>query len=301
MIKPESYWALHKHSDPLTLGRVGVALAGRATELDPQLSPAEAALVAVIKQDGEWFDERIEKQRERWKERQSKSRRDKSQAESPKGKNAISAISNNVTPNHALSRNVTVTKRDNEGVTPNHALSHEKCQCHDTSLPPSPPPSNTLSNESVCITRAPAQESDSADDGILPMQTPRVGIPTEKTVLAAVTAMGVTEAFARWWYREMTARDWTNTNGSRITNLNWRPTLKAWYNRAKPEELAECGRQEAKRRETTRHFAAEDWALCAERCARFRDGRCTAGAKVPPNCQKPPMPPEECKGFLVVS
>jgi hypothetical protein len=133
------------------------------------------------------------------------------------------------------------------------------------------------------------------------MQTPRVGIPTEKTVLAAVTAMGVTEAFARWWYREMTARDWTNTNGSRITNLNWRPTLKAWFNRAKPEELAECGRQEAKRRETTRHFAAEDWALCAERCARFRDGRCTAGAKVPPNCQKPPMPPEECKGFLVVS
>jgi hypothetical protein len=129
------------------------------------------------------------------------------------------------------------------------------------------------------------------------MKTPRVGIPTEKTVLAAVPAMGVTEAFARWWYREMTARDWTNTNGSRITNLNWRPTLKAWFNRAKPEELAECGRQEAERRETARHFAAEDWALCAERCARFRDGRCTAGAKVPPNCQKPPAPPEECATF----
>ena len=29
MIKPASYWVLHKHADALIIGRVGVALAGR--------------------------------------------------------------------------------------------------------------------------------------------------------------------------------------------------------------------------------------------------------------------------------
>ena len=108
--------------------------------------------------------------------------------------------------------------------------------------------------------------------------------------------MGVPEAFARWWYREMTARDWTNTDGSPIGNRNWRPTLKAWFNRATPEELAEVKRQaEVKPKVAT--YKPEDWLLCAERCAAFASGRCTAGKIVPPQCRPRPIPPEECDKF----
>jgi len=74
MIKPSSYWALHKTCDAYTLGRVGATLGGQTVE--PPLSAAEAALVSVIKQDSEWMDERMDAQRERWakakRERRSK-------------------------------------------------------------------------------------------------------------------------------------------------------------------------------------------------------------------------------------
>ena len=67
MIKPASYWALHKTCDPYTLGRVAATLGGQT--VDPPLSPAEKALVAVIQQDSDWMDERIDRERERQKER----------------------------------------------------------------------------------------------------------------------------------------------------------------------------------------------------------------------------------------
>ena len=63
MIKPSSYWALHKTCDAYTLGRVGATLGGQ--KVSPPLNPAEAALVAVIRQDSEWMDERIEDRREK--------------------------------------------------------------------------------------------------------------------------------------------------------------------------------------------------------------------------------------------
>ncbi len=115
MIKPSSYWALHKTCDAYTLGRVGATLGGQ--KVSPPLNPAEAALVAVIRQDSEWMDERIDSKRERWKERQRKAR---------------------------ASRNVTVTSGDNE-------VSRPVTQCHDPSIPPSipPPKGNTIRSVSV--------------------------------------------------------------------------------------------------------------------------------------------------------
>ena len=71
MIKPASYWALHKHADAYTIGRVGVALAGREAELDPPLSPTELALVAVVRQDSDWMDERVDDRRERDRKRKA--------------------------------------------------------------------------------------------------------------------------------------------------------------------------------------------------------------------------------------
>jgi hypothetical protein len=108
--------------------------------------------------------------------------------------------------------------------------------------------------------------------------------------------MGVPEAFARWWYREMMARDWTNTDGSPISNRNWRPTLKAWFNRATPEELAEVKRQQEVKPKVV-SYKPEDWLLCAERCDAFAAGRCTFGKIVPPQFRPHPIPPEECDKF----
>lgn len=266
MIKPASYWALHKHSDPLTLGRVGVALAGRRDELNPPLSTTEALIVSMIEQDNEWHNERIDKQKEDWAKRQREKRaRDKAKAE---GKENITDVT-------VMSR----CHRDNG-------------DNHDVTIPPSLPsslPSSTLSKESECILRAREEKE-------RPM---RRDVPDEKTVVTtATTVMGVNEAFAKWWYKEMVARDWTNTDGSMIGNHNWRPTLKAWFNRATPEELAAIN-VEAKNAPKPRVYKAEDWELCAERCGHFRGGRCCAGCATPPQLRAIPMPPEECENFEV--
>lgn len=65
MIKPASYWALHKTASVEMLGRIGLALAGREAELTPPLSYAETCLVAVIRQDSEWMDESIANRKKR--------------------------------------------------------------------------------------------------------------------------------------------------------------------------------------------------------------------------------------------
>lgn len=65
MIKPASYWALHKTANVETLGRIGLALAGREVELNPPLSYAESCLVSVIRQDSEWMDESIANRKKR--------------------------------------------------------------------------------------------------------------------------------------------------------------------------------------------------------------------------------------------
>ena len=127
----------------------------------------------------------------------------------------------------------------------------------------------------------------------------RGSVPDEGTVVETATAvMGVEAAFARWWYREMAARDWRNTNGTLVGNANWRPTLKAWRNRATADELAKI-EAEARRAEASRPKAwrAEDWLLCAERCARFRGRKCQCGCSAPPDRLPRPIPPEECPHF----
>lgn len=263
MIKPASYWALHKHSDPITLGRVGVALAGRRNELQPPLSKSEALIVSMIEQDNEWHNERIDKQKEDWAKRQREKRaRDKAKAN---GKESITDVT-------VMSR----CHRDNG-------------DNHDVTIPSSLP-SSTLSKESECILRA-------REEG---MRLKRRDVPDEKTVVStATTVMGVNEAFAKWWYKEMVARDWTNTDGSMIGNHNWRPTLKAWFNRAKPEELAaiETSAKAVRRNQIT--VKSEDWELCAERCGHFSGGRCCAGCATPPQLRARPIPPEECEHFEV--
>jgi hypothetical protein len=77
------------------------------------------------------------------------------------------------------------------------------------------------------------------------------------------------------------------------------------YERKRAEFELEDEACEARRRaaEDARRAAAaakpEAWALCAERCANFRDGRCTCGAKIPPQLRAHQCPPEECPYFAL--
>ena len=53
--------------------------------------------------------------------------------------------------------------------------------------------------------------------------------------------------------------------------------------------------EDARRNATARN--PEAWLLCAERCANFREGRCSCGIAIPPPNQPRPIPPEECHRF----
>lgn len=112
----------------------------------------------------------------------------------------------------------------------------------------------------------------------------------------ATTTMGVPEYYARWWYAEMKARGWLNTDGSSVGTHNWRPTLKAWHNREDAKHLAEIREEQSAAEKREIKVSAKDWTLCEERCANCANGKCAKGIRIPPELER--RPPEECKGFL---
>lgn len=261
MIKPASYWALHKTADAETLGRIGLALAGREGELSPPLAHAEKLLVDVIRQDSEWMDESIAAKKKRVAEA-VKRHREKKKAES--ASEDVNDVS--ITP---------ITHPRN--ITP---------ECNAPSLlPPSVLPSSALSKDNECVAEPPRTRGD---------------IPELKTVVTvATTAMGVPEYYARWWYAEMMARDWTDTQGRMIGNRNWRSVLKSWYNRASEEEKAKIENEAKAAKKSAPHIEPKDWVLCAERCENYRMGfKCAAGCKIPPPKAANPHPPEECSHYM---
>lgn len=257
MIKPASYWALHKTADAVTLGRVGLALAGREGELSPPLAYAEKLLVDVIRQDSEWMDESIAAKRKKVAEAVKAHRERKKVEDQRKDVNDVM-----ITP-----------------ITPPRKITPD---CNIPSLLPS----------SILPSSALSKDSESVD---APTRT-RGDIPDLKTVVTtATTVMGIPEAYARWWYAEMTARDWTNSQGGMIGNRNWRSVLKSWYNKATPQELAKIKQEAEAAKKALPTVKMEDWALCAERCENYRlGGKCAAGCKIPPTKAANPHPPEEC-------
>ena len=40
------------------------------------------------------------------------------------------------------------------------------------------------------------------------------------------------------------------------------------------------------------------WALCEERCANLKDGKCAEGQTIPPDKRDWPIPPEQCSHFV---
>ena len=129
----------------------------------------------------------------------------------------------------------------------------------------------------------------------------REDVPDLATVLSLAPETGVSEEYARWWHSEMTARDWTSPNGSRITLANWRSVMRAWYLRRNDAEV------DAAKRMAIRlilppiskpKYSIEAWDLCRERCANCGKSGCKVGIATPPPSENPPRPPEECHKFI---
>lgn len=173
MIKPATLWALFKSCDNSQwLGDLCRALGKQKVDLDY----SQRQLLNVITTDSGWMDERIEAQREKWRERQREKReRDKSD------------------------------NRDNGDKSQCHG-------CHDTSVPPSVPPSVQEDTHSPAC----ARESDPPTiEAVLAWAAQSVNHPDGK----AYPVAWATE----WFERMRTATPpWTNVRGVSI--------LPAWKN-----------------------------------------------------------------------
>ena len=126
------------------------------------------------------------------------------------------------------------------------------------------------------------------------------------------------DAFTREWHRVMSVElMWCYPKTGKPI-LHWPAYFREWRANRRffevlrdPKRLmspamlksAEADAAEARRRaedDAQRAAAAAKpgaWALCAERCAKFRDGHCTCGVAVPPAYQPRNCPPEECPYF----
>ncbi len=110
------------------------------------------------------------------------------------------------------------------------------------------------------------------------------------------------------FYDYYDAIGWKYKGDRRIRN--WKALMRNWarrelryLNKSKAGK-AELAEQRMKRdAQKAREEAAKDpanWALCAERCARFCEGKCLEGAKWPPQFNERPIPPEECPNFMAL-
>jgi hypothetical protein len=126
-------------------------------------------------------------------------------------------------------------------------------------------------------------------------------VPDLATVLSLAPETGVSEEYARWWHSEMTARDWTSPNGSRITLANWRSVMRAWYLRRNDAEVDAAKRMAIRlilpRPTKKSGYPLAAWDLCRERCANCGKKGCKVGIPTPPPNENPPHPPEECHKF----
>ena len=229
---------------------------------DVDLDFGQRQMLNAIIADSGWMDERMEARKEATRKRVAAFRAKQTQTEDV----------TDVTPCNTL-------QTLQSDVTPHPSI--------HPSILPSILPSDTPNG--VCDTSRPRTRA-------------RMDVPDERTVLSACTIAGVPEWYARWWYGEMTARDWLKTDGGRIDNRNWRPNLKTWWNHAQ-KDAAELeairAKFEPRPEQAPRTYTPDDWTLCAERCAHCPDGcGCRAGVKTPPQLDPDhPHPPQECPRY----
>ena len=167
----------------------------------------------------------------------------------------------------------------------NLSTMHKEERSEKENLPPTPP------------IREKAKKEETLPVGSAARAHARGDVPPLEEALAASPIVGVPLSYIRWWHNEMTARDWTSTDGRSIGRLNWRAVLRAWYLHGDAKEIAAAKELERARAPVCRSSDPKDWILCIERCAHAANGRCRRGITTPPQLQSRPHPPEECSLF----
>ena len=167
----------------------------------------------------------------------------------------------------------------------NLSTMHKEERSEKENLPPTPP------------IREKAKKEETLPVGSAARAHARGDVPSLEEALAASPIVGVPLSYIRWWHNEMTARDWTSTDGRSIGRLNWRAVLRAWYLHGDAKEIAAAKELERARAPVCRSSDPKDWILCIERCAHAVNGCCRRGITTPPQLQSRPHPPEECSLF----
>ena len=173
-------------------------------------------------------------------------------------------------------------KRQN--LSTNLSTMHKEERTEKENLPPTPP------------IREKGKKEETLPVGSAARAHARGDVPSLEEALAASPIVGVPLSYIRWWHNEMTARDWTSTDGRSIGRLNWRAVLRAWYLHGDAKEIAAAKELERARAPVCRSNP-KDWILCIERCAHAANGCCRRGITTPPQLQSRPHPPEECRLF----
>ena len=190
---------------------------------------------------------------------------------------------------YRLNKKSSVTRSVTDSVT-NSVTQTKEERSEKENLPPTPP-----------LREKAKKEENAHPSGVRAARAlAREDVPDLATVLSLAPETGVSEDYARWWHSEMTARDWTSPNGSRITLANWRSVMRAWYLRRNDAEV------DAAKRMAIRlilppfskpKYSIEAWELCRERCTNCGKKGCKVGIPTPPPSENPPRPPEECHKF----
>ena len=285
------------------------SLGGQTVELDF----GQRQMLTAIQNDSQWMDERIEARKEAVRKRVAEFRKKQDNPAKASANKADSTFPPRLAATKKDDadescnahkddvRNVTRSAQCN-GYMPDvtHVTNVTHCnQCNAPSIHPTIQPSIQPSIlPSIQPSIHPAVCVSNIKNAPAPAHARR-GVPTLETVLAACVVMGVPDWYARWWYAEMTARDWTKVDGSPIGNHNWRPVMKSWWNR---DEKDDAHLNEIRERHEVKPvvkvvYTAEDWLLCAERGAHCTKDGCGKGIAVPPARSEQPYPPEECKQF----
>lgn len=306
MIAPTALYNFGKVcKDSVLVGNIVRKMCGQEVEL----STNEEVIYSMIANDNKWMDERLADKKERVAARQRELRKRKREeqergevqnsTESCENEQLSPEMSRSVTQCHASKRDITpvtqchATERDTTNVTQDGVTQRvsRTTYLHTNLL------TNLLTQDKECVcanAHARAREEVGKDE----VRT-RGDVPTLKQVVAVATmAMDVPADYAKWWYKEQVARDWTTTSGGRIDHSNWRPSLKSWFNRATEKELAQIEADAKRAKQKPRELTPEDWQLCSERCSNWGSCGCGGGIKTPPQLSAAPHPPEECHKFL---
>ena len=166
--------------------------------------------------------------------------------------------------------------------------------CHPTPDTVSPPPLTEChpTHDTVSPKRYIKDSlKDSVCDGTLTQGENALCVQTVQGLAGEVP-----EGYVRWRFDELGLTGWTLADGRKVTREAFAAHVLAWWRNERDR-----GRwlKAEKAARLAASLTADDWLLCAERCARYGDCGCCAGEKIPPDkCAEHPCPPEECRSYL---